>query len=287
MRVISYIINANVFIAIAALVLCLATQVQLGFKPGFHAYVAVIFFATLCDYNFHRVASVIRFRKASASPKYAWSNTHLNAHIITMAVAFSGLLVSAYFLEIQMIFLLSLLAITTILYSVLVSVPGKLARINQIPGIKIIILTAVWTIATVLIPAMQFPESLSSEQLLLVFAERFTFIFAIAIPFDIRDMQADARAGIKTIPVWLGENKAMAICMLSLLISLLISFIHYPAIDMMIIPAAYFVSVGCTLFAIRSKKLRVQPHYYHGILDGCIFLHGLLIFLTYYLLPQV
>ena len=287
MRAISYIINANVFIATAALFLSLATQVQLGFKPVFQAYVAVIFFATLCDYNFHRIVALLRFPGAASSPKYAWSSNHLNAHTITLVFAFSGLLLSVYFLEMHMIYLLLVLATATILYSFLVTASGRHALINQIPGIKTILLTAVWTIATVLIPAMQSPGTVNSGQLLLVLAERFTFIFAVAIPFDIRDMQADALAGVKTIPLWMGRDKALVICMLSLILSLLLSFIHYPAMNMIMVPAAYLFSVSCTLLAIWSRKLRTVPYYYHGILDGCIFLHGLLICLSYYLQPLV
>lgn len=31
--------------------------------------------------------------------------------------------------------------------------------------------------------------------------ERFFFVFAITIPFDIRDIEADKQAGLKTIPL--------------------------------------------------------------------------------------
>ena len=116
---------------------------------------------------------------------------------------------------------------------------------------------------------------------MLIFIERFTFIFAIAIPFDIRDMNVDELAGIKTIPVTFGEKPALVFCNIIMGISLTIAFVHYLAESMTFILPAYFISVGLTLYFINSTKLKCLPFYHHGILDGSIILHGILISLSF------
>ena len=200
-----------------------------------------------------------------------------------MILSLTGLVVSLFFVDIKIMYLLGPLALLTILYSIPVSGKQKNGfRLQKVPGLKIVLIAFVWSAATVFIPVYLMKEVFSTSEVLLVFAERFAFIFAIAIPFDIRDNKADALVGIKSIPVVLGENKALLISNIAMLIYLVLAGIHYRLFHLDYIIPAYAVSITSLYIFVNSKKLRNLPLYYHGLLDGNIILQGLLICLSYY-----
>lgn len=113
-------------------------------------------------------------------------------------------------------------------------------------------------------------------------AERFAFIFAIAIPFDIRDMKTDTLTGLRTIPIVFGEKKALIISGIAFVFLLVIAVINHLIQNMIFIIPAGIISFSITLSLINCKRLRGLPLYYHGLLNGCIILYGLLICLSYY-----
>ena len=69
-------------------------------------------------------------------------------------------------------------------------------------------------------------ESFYSLDTLLLFISRFSFVLAITIPFDIRDLKYDDLS-LKTIPQFYGEKKAKMIALYSLAFFELISICHF------------------------------------------------------------
>ena len=285
MKVLGFIIHSNILIALAALSLALATQVQLGLKPQFHPYLAVIFLATLFDYNFHRYLTLFNKPEAVKNEKLKWASEHLMLFRTLILSSLIGLVIVLFFVKTEILFLLIPLALLSFLYSF--PFPDKLKngfRLLRIPGMKTFLIALVWTSATVLIPVFFEEQSFNIKQMGFLFAERFTFIFGIAIPFDIRDMETDALASIKTIPIQFGESNALLISNISLVLSISIATIHYLNMNMIFILPAFLFSIVSTYIFINNNALKKVVFYYHGILDGCILLHGILIFASFYIL---
>jgi 4-hydroxybenzoate polyprenyltransferase len=278
LKALSFIINANILIAVAAVSLAIATQVQLGLSPQFQAYLVVIFLASLFDYNLHRIIAVHLKPEASRFGKEKWASEHLVLLKTTIVITLAGLVISLFFVKAAVLYLLLPLALLSFLYSI--PIPGKQIRQSRllgIPGMKTLLIALVWTSATVLIPVLQLGPFLNYSPVMLIFVERFSFIFAIAIPFDIRDMEVDELAGIKTIPLIFGEKPALVFSNIVMGISLTVAFFHYLAARMIFILPAYFISICLVLYFINSRKMKSLPFYHHGILDGCIILLGILI----------
>jgi 4-hydroxybenzoate polyprenyltransferase len=283
LKALGFIINSNIFISVAAVSLALATQVQLGGKPHLHAYLAVIFFATLFDYNLHRYIAVYNKPEAFQIKKFKWATKHPKLLKILIISSFAGFGITLFFVRIEVLYLLVSLAFLSFLYSI----PGLGRHKNRtgltgITGMKTLLIAFVWTSATVLLPILQEGFSSDYTNAFLVFAERFAFIFAIAIPFDIRDMKADSLAMFKTIPIVLGENNALRIANIALLLSISIAIFHYLEMSMIFLIPAYVFSIVSTFIFINSKSLKSLAFYYHGILDGCIFINGTLIYISFY-----
>jgi 4-hydroxybenzoate polyprenyltransferase len=284
LKALSFIIHSNIFIAFSAVALTLASQVQLGMKPEMDAYLVIIFFATLFDYNFHRLRAINTSPGARGIEKLRWATGHLNLLKTLIVISLIGVSISLFFVRIEILYVLSPLALISILYSF--SFPGKPKHkflVLKIPGLKTLLIAFVWAAVTVLVPVLQTDKSIEHLNVMLLFTERFTFIFAVAIPFDIRDMESDSLAFIKTIPIVFGENSALKISNILLLLSLSIAAFHYLHAKMIFILPAFLFSIVITFIFINNKKLKKTPLYYHGILDGCILLHGMLIFASFYI----
>lgn len=283
MKAINFIINTNILIALTAVALTFASQVQLGLHPQFHSYIFLIFFATLLNYNFHRFVTINKKTAASQIEKYKWASEHLALLKIILIIALAGIMAESVFVKKEILYLLLPLALLSAVYTFLGSKMNSLPfRTLRITGIKTILIAFVWSAVTILIPFIQADDSFLNSQVFFVFAERFTFIFAIAIPFDIRDLEIDLNSGFKTIPQVFGENNAFKISNAALLISLGVAIAHYLNTDTFFVLPAYILSIVCTFIVINTKALKTLNLYHHGILDGSILLNGVLILLSFY-----
>ncbi len=284
MKAISFIIHSNILIALAALALTLASQVQLGMNPHFHPYLAAIFLATLFDYNLHRYLAARKKPETDTIEKFRWTDENPVIFRTLIILSFAGLVVVLFFVRIEILLLLIPLAFFSFLYSF--PFPGREKhhfRVQKITGMKTMLIAGVWSGVTVLVPVFFGEQSFHFQQVALLFAERFTFIFAIALPFDIRDIKSDSISYLKTIPIVFGENMTLKTTNVFMLISLSIASFHYSYSYMLFILPAYIFSIVISVFFINSKTLKSLPLYYYGILDGSIFLHGVMIFGSYYL----
>ena len=282
MKPFSFLVHTYFLIALAAVALSVATQVQLGSAPSFLPYLAAIFFLTLLDYNLHQLLS-LRNAAPPHRPKFLWALRHITTLKIFVLFSFLASTATLFFLTRPVLILLASLAILTGLYSFPVSRKRhQRPRILQITGIKTFLIALVWTFVTVAIPLLASTQTYTLQHILFLFAERFTFIFAIAIPFDIRDMLYDKFLLAATIPIAFGEKRAWFISNIALAISLAVALIHSLTSPSGNIFPFYTLSIAITFLLINFRPLHRHPYYHHGLLDGAILLHGLLISLSFY-----
>jgi 4-hydroxybenzoate polyprenyltransferase len=262
----------------AAVALTVATQVQLGMHPQWHPYLFIIFFATLFEYNLHRLITVLTNRDALKSEKHRWVNENLNAFYLLVFISVVGFGAVTLLAKKEVLITFAPIVMVTLFYSIPVSRNRRyLFRLREIPYLKIFLIAIVWSTSTILLPIVQSAERFSQTHVLLMLFERFFFILSITIPFDIRDLEADRQQGIKTLPMLLDENKSLNLSYLLLLIFLLISVFHYiPEKEWMIL-AAMCLSGVTTYFFLKINYFRNIPFYHYGILDGTILLQGILI----------
>src|ERR1700756_3888232 len=67
-----FLINSNIYISLAAVFLTVQAQIQLGMHPQWHPYLFIIFFATMLEYNFHRLITLWFRKEILADEKYTW-----------------------------------------------------------------------------------------------------------------------------------------------------------------------------------------------------------------------
>ena len=279
-----FFINTNLFIASAAAALTIQTQLQLGMAPQFHPYLFLIFFATLFDYNLHRLVTIVTNNEALNSDKHKWVLKNKTLFYWLILISIAGFLLALAYADKKVLLTLAPIALLTIFYSLPIFKNKKsIFRLREIPCLKIFIISFVWSAATIFLPIIQSGRYHNQENIMAMLAERFLFVFAITIPFDIRDMMADKQEGLKTIPLLIGRKNAILLSNIVLFIFVLVCLFHYSNTPMRWLNIAFILSAATTFIFINSKKLQVKYFYHYGILDGTMLCQAGFALICYYL----
>jgi 4-hydroxybenzoate polyprenyltransferase len=214
--VIDPLLYSNVFMSLCAVAQAMVTLQLIGAKPTYPLLI-LLFTSTLFIYNISIFWSKPKHPEQSPFRRVRWFFKYYKIMVfITVACALS-LAPLFFLLSKPSQVLLVLLSFLSVGYSMPIFKSGdKRYGLRNVPGIKSLMITTVWVMSSVVLPIFEAEKwqlihiSLTDEGLLI--AKRFLFIFALTIPFDIRDLFQDARAGTKTIPVLFGERNAYLFC---------------------------------------------------------------------------
>lgn len=152
-------------------------------------------------------------------------------------------------------------------------------RLRDLDSIKIYMIALVWAWISVFLPMLELEQALSLSWLLL-FVERFLFVFAITIPFDIRDLLIDEHTSVKTIPNTIGVTKSKQLSMILLGAMLLIVVWNYQLGFY-----AWTTCLGLLLSILTTLPLLVycdkakHDYYFSGLLDGTLILQLVFVYL--------
>lgn len=278
MKFLRYLVNSNIYISLAAVALTMATQIQLGMRPQLHPYLFLIFFATLCEYNVHRFVTVITQKAALESDKHKWVKDHLMGFYILVFLSVVGFIITVFLAKREVLLGLAPIALITLFYSIPVYGNKKtIFRLRGIPYLKIFMISFTWSAATILLPVIHSGQHFPPWHMALMMIERFIFVFAITIPFDTRDMEADKAVGLKTLPLWLGEKTSMALSYIAVLAFTALCVFHYSYLKEPLIVMALVLSAIITLFFLKWDRAKKLHLYHYAILDGTMLLQGLLV----------
>lgn len=153
------------------------------------------------------------------------------------------------------------LIIVSLFYAVKMS---NSKALRDISFVKIVLISLSWTVVSVLIPAYV-NEAIFLKEVGYLFALNFTYIFALVIPFDIRDIPFDEPQK-KTIPQLLGVDSAKYLS-LFLIGACGIGSFFFTEWYVYLFPI-YLLSV---IFILLVNKHRKEL-FYVGAIDGLILL---------------
>jgi 1,4-dihydroxy-2-naphthoate octaprenyltransferase len=141
--------------------------------------------------------------------------------------------------------------------------------------IKIGVLTAVWVIATTVLPVVYWQRELTFFWWKI--ALRTELIFALCIAFDIRDVAFDSGRNIHTIAARLGVDQSYrligGILLLFLITGICQIFVERSVVHLVAIAVTYLAAKA----AIAYSRKNADNHVYLGLIDGVMLLYGLLL----------
>ena len=134
-----------------------------------------------------------------------------------------------------------------------------------------------------MLPAIAY-DLAPTKGIILSFIERFLFIFAITLPFDIRDLKVDEQSSVRTLPAKWGMKRTKQISIGMLLVAIGINIYCWQAFYYSIpIMAALMITYMITIILIKKTTPERSDYFYTGLMDGTMVLSGLLVGIVVYL----
>ena len=262
-RFIDLILYSNFCIAACAVTMTLQTQFLLqGSFELTSPIVILVFCATLVIYALHRLVGMFKVQDFIEEGRYFIINK-FKSHIWIYAIL--GMLVGAYYFfqvsrMVQIVLVLP--AFFSLGYVLPVFGKGKKLRLRDFSGLKIFLVAFVWAYVTVLLPALE--EGIWNSQVFWMFIERSLFVFAITLPFDIRDLKVDGHNEVQTIPSWIGIPKTIQLAAFLLFLFLIITFFSY-SIPVFI---AMLISAISTFYFVYLSPKQTHDYFFTALMDG-------------------
>jgi 4-hydroxybenzoate polyprenyltransferase len=248
------------------------TSLLLGLPFNSFPFYLLVFSATLGQYNIHY------YIKRDANPdsdRFFWSIGHRNVHLILNIIGAIGVAIGLFHLKPKNFMVLGIIAVITILYSFPLLPFRNKKRLKDFGLLKILTLSYVWTLITVWFPMVTLTRITPGFKL--VFMQRFIFMFALCLAFDIRDMVSDGKKGIRTLPVALGKRRSYLIIYASLLLFLILSILHFRYTLHFMQLNGMIISALATYFVIEYAKNKNSDMLYLASVDGMMLLQAILI----------
>lgn len=270
---------SNIFIALCAVAQGMVTYHLLDAKPDKYI-LALLFCSTLALYNFSIILSKPKKPEESPFRRVRWVFSHYRLTITLTIISILSIIPLSFFLSSSSLILLFGLALISLGYSIpLFSFQDKRYSLRNIPGVKLFLIAAIWSLSCVLLPILEMESNneiiITLNDTIILIAKRFLFIAAITVPFDIRDLFQDKTNELKTIPVILGEKTALLICQSFLAAYLILLFLFNDKLD-----SNYFALTICTIITgwlIFKSKWEKNEYYYFFYLDGTMILQLILL----------
>lgn len=259
----------------------LQTQFLLEQKLAWTPVVGMTFFATLFLYALHRLVGLEKVKEFTDKGRYKVIATFKSHILVYAAIGGLGALYCFFIAETSVQLALVIPGLVSMAY--VIPFLGKKRRLRDLGSIKIYLIALVWAWVTVVLPALEV-NKINDPAVWMMIVERALFIFAITLPFDIRDLKVDAHNEVSTIPAKIGIPKTKRLALYTLLIMLLFAYWNvqigfYPNL------AGYALLIsGITTYAlVHFSDKTNHDYYYTGLMDGTMLVQfGLVYFIVTY-----
>jgi 4-hydroxybenzoate polyprenyltransferase len=274
---VNLLIYGGFFIGLCASCITALTLEANGNVDANLGYITWIGLATAALYCGHRVIGLHKVAHIKTSERFNVIRQY-RTHIWIYFIVWSVLTIALFFKYISFELLFWLLPGAIIGVGYVLPFLSDKKRLRDLGWTKIIMIGWSWAWLTAFIPAY----IVADEPLQLAIfqgIERFLFIIAITIPFEIRDIAVDKSIGLVTMPEKLGRKRTLIIGWVLVFFFLVLSFItgfHYYNIPYAV--TAFFIAIF-TLVIIHISHRQRDDYFFGGLTDGLMII-ALLLYTT-------
>ena len=276
----NFVFYSNLWIAIAATCSVWQTLLFIDQRPISISLPLLIFTfsATLFIYAIHRIEGLKKVEAFKTEGRYLVIS-RFKFHILIYAILGAlSTMISFFFLSWTS--RLSLFIPATLSLGYVLPALSQNRRFRDIHFVKIFLIVLVWAWVGVILPMIECKIVLD-QKIGWMILERMFFIFAITLPFDIRDLDIDQHTNVKTIPSTLGINKSKLLAILSLGLMLACCWMNmlngWYALNQFSFFGIHAIISGIIIHFVDKK---CHDYYFTGLLDGTIVLQFVFCYLT-------
>lgn len=273
-------IYSNAFVAVCASTLVWVTYAQLQLTDPFRLdpMFGLVCFATLFVYNVDRIFGFSPEDRHQRSERHEWLLRHQNVVRALTALSAIAMITCGLLLPLHIFLVLIPMGAVSVAYGLpWIRWSGRWLRLKDIPGLKIVLIAVVWSLATSTLPIAYQQEQWLNTMTLHLFLQRALFIFAITLPFDVRDWEKDRTAGILTLPHILGLQGTRVVATLAMVMMLIdVWWIHKSQ------PLFWglALSAGITTALLSRMSRQRGELYYAGWMDGTMLIQWLCVWIS-------
>ena len=205
-RLVKGLVFSNTWIGLACLAQIAYSSLLVGLEPDLDIMLFACF-STIAVYNWQRLVRVSGQAPEAHSARHQWIEQNRSWLWTFMGTALIG---SVYFLlQLSRTFQVTVAFFAVITFFYTLPWFSKTSRkgLRELPYVKVFLIALCWAGVTAFLPLLE-EGAVGWRIALLVATERFFFILAITIPFDVRDLPFD-NAEKKTFPQLFGVPKAL------------------------------------------------------------------------------
>jgi 4-hydroxybenzoate polyprenyltransferase len=268
--VFNYFLFTSLFIAGCAMLMVYQVHELLSLQFDLPAFLAFVFFASICSYNFHWYLTP---DTPSENARVRWTQQHKKLHLAICAVGGMGA-TWFFFHFIHHWLWLAGAVVLTFLYSAPKISAGPFSALRKIAVGKTLFLTFVWTYVTTILP-IAFSDTWNNTSLFFILS-RFFLIYAICILFDYRDREYDRKEGIRSMITWLSQKGVNVLFFITVLLFVL-STLALRSYGMNNLLIAYLLSpifILVPLYPVAKKNF--SDYLYYFVLDGLMMFSSIL-----------
>ncbi|GAB5538489.1 MAG: hypothetical protein Salg2KO_05920 [Salibacteraceae bacterium] len=281
MNVLKALVFSNIWVAVVLASLGWSSYILIDVEPRWYV-ISCIFLGSYTLYNFHRLYKIDFIPIEQRGDRHTWMVGHASFIKISMAIAvfFSMLLLPNY--QAKDIVWLVPAGIISVGYTIpFIPTHSHWWRLRDIPLLKPIIIAFVVAYLTLCFPIFEHGTigDVFLAKNMQLFIERFVFLAAVTIPFEMRDMQSDSYAGLKTLATYLGFNFAKRLAYATIILWLVLWVIRaYSDFEFTSLLVGFLIFV-LGVIAIFNLNAQRRELFFIFSFEGLILVYSALIIL--------
>lgn len=273
MKWLQFILSHSLFISVCAAALCYQSFIVLQL-PIDHALTALVFFATLCSYNFYWLLSKFYFSQRNRPLRFLRANF---SNLLFFLPSAAGV-IACIVLRPAVLTHISVAVVLTLFYSVPLWPVKQLAFTRKAGFLKTVVLAFTWAYVTVMIPSVQ--GEVPVDFILIHLIARFLFMLILCIIFDSRDIEVDKIHALRSLATDVSRRTLGWIVAGSFTVYLICGFVlrfHFYDRRQII---AFLLSGLFSIYVYRLSLKKQNYFFYYFLVDGLMLFSALASFLA-------
>jgi 4-hydroxybenzoate polyprenyltransferase len=236
----------------------------------------------LLFYCFHRInKKKFLISNESLEERNNWMSTHKSTYYFLIAFSLAMLVLQLFYMPLRTAIVFVPVALLGIGYTFsVIPTPKGWKRLRDIYWLKTFWIAFAFSWLTTFLPVV-FAEpitSLQKPEVLFIFIRSLLFLFAISMPFDIRDVEFDKLKNVNTLPVVIGINASIYIVMALLLVFVLLVGVDVFYFNLTLrLAVALIISAIITMLLMPLVKTKRPSLFFPLVYDSAMLVQWLLV----------